>query len=351
MKKDNKSVILLTLGDPTGIGPEIVLRALSRFQYSQSSKLICIGSARVLRERERALGNQGIRITIVDANSLNEAVSSNQNSIFMLDVTKSDKHQYVLGHPDAESGILAVDSVLFAIDALKGFTDFSLVTTPISKYAIQLGKYSCFKGHNEIFKEKFETSQIINMLITFPFEDNPLRLVHVTSHVPLREVSNILLSPKGIELIVQTTELTYEGLLKMRIKDPRIVITGFNPHLEEWGDELKKGMLGKEEECSIQPAVDILKVKGLTVHGPMTADSAYRHARMGEYDAVVSMYHDQSHIVANSDPKGFATSIIVTLGLPFLRLSTSHGPAVDIADKFNADARPIENCIKYIMDH
>jgi 4-hydroxy-L-threonine phosphate dehydrogenase PdxA len=343
------NIILLTLGDPTGIGPEVILRALYNLNIWDMVVPICVGSRKVLLDRTRLLGRQGLEFPqIEEIKSLDDIPSLSTKALFIVDVTNNSEFEYSLGHPNKVSGEIAVDSVLTAIDILKNKPGLSLITAPLSKQAIQLGKYSRYKGHKEIFEEQFDGVSTINMIVTYPFSKSPLRLVHVTSHVPLREVSGLLLSSKGIDKVIQTVELTCAGLDRIGVIQPRVAVTGFNPHLEEWEDGMR-GELGKEEKHTIVPAVETLRKRGVTISGPITADTAYRRARMGDFDVVVSMFHDQSHIVANSGPKEFSSNIIITMGLPFLRLSTSHGPALDIAHSLKADDRPIRNCIKLVI--
>lgn len=345
---NNSTYILFTVGDPCGVGPEVTLKAVSKLPENTSIKPILIGNSNIISERIHSLKRLGIGFTkeIVKVENINDVKTLPSNNIPVINIGK-DKAQHSLGKPTDESGEEAIEAVLFACNILRDNPNLKLITSPMSKQAIQMGQYHRFKGHKEIFQDQFPGSEVINMIVTYPFARHPLRLVHVTSHIPLRQISSFLVSTEGKEKIFQTIKSTWKNLIRLGLRDPHIAVTGINPHLEEWEDIQSIGKLGREERISILPTVEALKSDGMKVFGPMTADSAYRNARMGKYDVVVSMFHDQSHIVANSTPNGFRSNIILSLGLPFMRLSTSHGVALDIAHNYVADSTPIEYCIKF----
>jgi 4-hydroxythreonine-4-phosphate dehydrogenase len=334
------------MGDASGIGPEIILKTVYSVQR-RNTRFVCIGSYQIMEERAYDLRRLGFPVKIIGIKSVEEATSADPQVLYLLDITKDNKIEYDLGKVSPGSAEHAVDAVLEALSIAKRMPDINLITAPLSKQAIQLTKYKNFKGHKEILDDFFNI-RTLNMIISSPFSKNPLRLVHVTSHIPLRRVSEFLLSENAAGKIEQIINLANSGLEKLGIESPRIAVTGINPHLEEW-DEDERGGLGKEEKYSILPAIKNLQANGLLVEGPMTADTAYRLMKQGNYDLTVGMFHDQSHIVSNSLPQFFSTNIIITIGLPFLRLSTSHGLALDIANKFVADPTQMINCVRFIL--
>lgn len=350
MSNFSKPVIIFSLGDPTGIGPEIVVRALANPKLANRIIPVCIGNGVVIREcMEKLEADFTLReMSYYDTQLIKH---DETNVVYLIEPPDIEKANFKRGHPDRLSGECAVQSILAACDILKSYTNYSLITAPLSKKAVQLGKYSKYKGYTEILAEQFllPQSNVKNMLIARPFSKHALRMTHVYSHVPLRKVPELIVTENGRAQIIRTIQLTWAGLVSLGITQPKIAVTGMNPHLEEWEDKDKWGQLGKEEIESIIPAIHQLQKDGLEVTGPMPADAAYRYARDGYVDGVVGMFHDQSHIAAQSDSDGMKHTIVFTIGTPFLRMSTSHGVATDIADQFRADSTPIENCIRMVL--
>lgn len=339
---------MFTHGDPSGIGPEILLRSLKNMELRNAITPVCVGSEWILKECQEILR---LDLSIKKIHTFDESIFSEQEVVYLIDPISNPSRHIIRGKPNALSGEYAIESVLAACKILQVQKNISLITAPISKKAIQLSKYHHYKGHSEILQEQFAVGKnsMKNMLVVHPFSPHPLRMVHVTSHIPLRQVSSFLLSEDGKASIAKTVQLACDGLKKLGITNPRIAVTGINPHLEEWGDKDAWGNWGMEEVNAILPTIDLLKSRGIQVFGPFTPDSAYRQARKGEFDAVVAMFHDQSHIAALADPDTFDETVIFTIGTPFFRMSTSHGTAADIADKFAANPKPFENCIRMMI--
>lgn len=276
----NKPTICITMGDPSGIGPEVTLKSLKSPQVKNSATFIIIGDNRYRK-------------------------------------------------PDVDCGKASFEYLETAVDFLKKKKADALVTAPVNKEMINKAGIK-FIGHTEYLAEKFKVKKFAMMLV-----GGGLRVTLVTRHLALKEAICSLNKKE----IVKAIELTAEGLKKyFKIKTPKIVVCGLNPHCGEGG------ILGKEEENIILPAVKTIRRKIKGIIGPMAADSAFRKAYEGKFDAVICMYHDQGLIPLKMLAQ--FEGVNITLGLPFIRTSPTHGTAYDIAAKNKADHRSMLEAIK-----
>nr|MBC8263756.1 4-hydroxythreonine-4-phosphate dehydrogenase PdxA [Anaerolineales bacterium] len=203
-----------------------------------------------------------------------------------------------------------------------------IATGPLNKEAMQLGGYD-YIGHTEILADLAKSPRCTTMLIS-----GSLRVVHVTRHLPLRQVADSITR----ERVLETIRLTAEGLPAMGVVEPRLGVAALNPHGGEGG------LLGREEIEEIAPAVEAAQATGIDARGPYPADSIFFRAIAGEFDAVVAMYHDQGHIPVKTH--GFESSVTVTLGLPIVRTSVDHGTAFDIAWQGLASPQSLIEAVK-----
>jgi 4-hydroxythreonine-4-phosphate dehydrogenase len=271
-------MIGITLGDPSGIGPEVVGKALRD-------------------KRIRPIRNQ-LRI-IGDFRQVGRVPQ---------------------GRVSAKAGRFAYQYLQKAISLWRKGEIQALVTAPVSKEAIVTAGYP-FKGHTEFLEEMTKTKQTVMF-----FADEKLKVALVTRHVPLKKVDQVL----TVLLIETTIRITAESLKKYwKMSKPRIGVCGLNPHAGEGG------LFGDEEKKIILPAVRKIQKKFARVTGPLAGDSVFYHAFHGRYDAVVAMYHDQG--LAPFKLLAYDTGVNVTLGLPFIRTSSDHGTAFDIAGKNKAN--------------
>ena len=296
-------MIGITTGDPTGIGPEVVLKALTRFEQDN---VVLIGPLSVIEEEKRKAGISDIPEVVDIGNGL----------------------KILPKRPSKEGGEIAYRTLIRAIDLLKSGKITSLVTAPVSKKAINLAGYS-FQGHTELLATAFSVQKYAMF-----FHSEKMNIALVTRHIPLFRVAKEL----SIQRIYDTVKLTHRFLsshqkvLKVR-KSPIIGVLGLNPHAGEGGD------IGDEEERIILPAINRAKREGMDVKGPLVPDTAYRES----FGAYVAMYHDQGLIPLKL--LKFETAVNITLGLPFIRTSPSHGTAYNIAGKEIADQRGMEEAI------
>ena len=279
--------LAITIGDPAGIGPEIVEKALSRVDVPA-----------------RVFGNV------------------------------PDDVRY--GEIAAEYGRIALDAIGEAVDAVERGECSALVTAPIHKQAIALAG-STFPGHTELLAARAGLARYAHDYAMY-FDSPRLRTVLLTVHVPLREALNAI----DAETIAALARLTSREYAKLHGGAPRIAVAGVNPHAGEGG------RFGDEEE-QIAKGVEQARKEGLQVSGPHPPDTVFLAATHGKYDVVMAMYHDQGLIPVKT--LAFHESVNVTLGLPWLRVSVDHGTAFDIAGKGIADAGPMEYAIRWAWEH
>jgi 4-hydroxythreonine-4-phosphate dehydrogenase len=302
-------IIAITMGDPAGVGPEVTVKALAREEVWDRCRPLVVGDAGVLAQA----------ISLVAAPLAPHPIADVNEACFdpaepdVLDLRNVDPAALQPGQVSATAGRAAVDYVERAVAlALAGQVD-GIATGPINKVALRAAGIP-YIGHTELLAALTSTERVTTMLAT-----PGLRVVHVTRHVPLREVAAHITR----ERVLETIRLTDTELQGMGISSPRLAVAALNPH---GGDE---GLLGREEIEVIGPAVEAARAEGIAAHGPIPADSVFFRAIRGEFDVVVAMYHDQGHIPIKTH--GFERSVTVTLGLDIVRTSVDHGTAFDIA--------------------
>ena len=300
--------IALTLGDPAGIGPEIVVQALTANPLPPCRPLV-VGSPATLRAAVRCLG---IAAEVV-VSEVPPATPPPPGLFYCHPAGLAQAPWIPPGAVSAESGRQAVAAIEQAVALCSAGRCCALVTAPIHKRAIHLAG-SPYPGHTEMLAALTHTREVA-MLLTAP----PLRVALVTIHEPLARVPALVTGPR----IEAVTRLTHAFCLRLGIQTPRIAIAGLNPHAGEGGD------MGREEIDILAPAVARLAAAGLAVSGPLPADTLFYAAYHGAWDAIVAMYHDQG--LAPLKMVAFDDGVNTTLGLPFPRTSPDHGTALEIA--------------------
>ncbi len=317
-----KPILAITMGDPAGIGPEIIVRALSHKETYGQCRPIVTGDAAVMREAVRLLGYD-FEVNAVDKVS---DAKFEYGTIDVYDLHCVDMSTFRFGEVQPQCGNAAFVSIRKAIDlAMTGEVD-GTVTAPLNKEALNLAGHH-FDGHTEIYATFTGTKKYAMMLA-----DENIRVIHVSTHVPLRKACDLVKKARVIEV----TELISDACRQFGIENPRIGIAGLNPHSSE------NGMFGDEEALEIIPAIEELRSRGFNVDGPVPPDSIFAKAKCGKYDGCVAMYHDQGHIplkvcAFNWDKETgkmqSAKGVNITLGLPIIRVSVDHGTAFDVAGK------------------
>jgi len=324
-----RPLIAITMGDPAGIGPEIIAKALSDPQIYKACRPMVVGDSSAMRMGIEVAKS---RLSIHKVRELAEA-KYRHGAIDLLDLANIDPDRLVMGVPQAMAGRASVEYILRAADmALAGDVD-AIVTAPLNKEAMNMGGYA-YPGHTELLAEKAGTSNYAMMLIS-----GNLRVVHVTTHIPLRLVPERITK----ERIVATVEVAYDAARKLGIEAPRIAVAGLNPHSSDGG------LFGDEEKTKIEPAIAEIRMRGLNVDGPVPPDTVFGKALGGLYDVVVAMYHDQGHIPVKlagfrwdeaAGEWGDMAGVNITVGLPFIRTSVDHGTAYGKAGRREGTANP-----------
>jgi len=310
MKLDakEKSLIGITMGDPGGIGPEVILKALTSPEIRAAANYVVIGSEKVLSNISDRVLSDNISVLDLDNFTVNNALS----------------HK-----PLPDSGKASVEYILKGLDlAINGKID-ALVTAPISKEAIKLAGYN-YAGHTELLKEKTSVENVVMFMV-----GKGLRVSFVTTHLAVNEISGAI----NQENVFSTIQITATGLKTFfGIDQPKIAVCGLNPHCGD-GD-----CFGTEERDVIIPAIERAQKMGINCHGPLSADTVFNKALNGEFDIVVVQFHDQGAIPIKMH--AFDSGVNITLGIPVIRTSPTHGTAFDIAGKGIADPGSMIEAIK-----
>lgn len=304
--------VAITLGDPNGIGPEVVLKSLHDPSLMPSMTPVVIGSAHVLRVHADVLGFSDLDIHVVD--EVPDEVP--RGDVALLDVAEEDEPPVTFGAVTADAGRLAMRAVERAVDACLAGTVDAMVTAPISKEAINLAGYDV-PGHTEFIAERTNSAKPTMMMVA-----GGLRVGLVTSHVPLSEVPSMVTE----EAILEKLRVIDASLQEdFAIHDPKIAVLSLNPHAGEGG------AFGPEEEETIAPAVEAARQEGFRVEGPLAADGFFATQLDADFDAVLAMYHDQGLVPFKA--LAFDHGVNYTAGLPIVRTSPDHGTAHGIAGK------------------
>ncbi len=329
-----KPRIALTLGDPAGIGPEIVAGAWADPAVHECCRPVAVGHPEILR---RAVALRGTGAEVVPVDSPNEA-EPQPRLIPCLACGAADVLDVVPGTIDARAGQAAYDAVVRAARlALAGEVD-AITTAPLHKEALHRAGHA-YPGHTELLAELCGAKDFAMMLYLGPDEQvrSPagLAVVHVTLHTAMRNVFEQLSVPR----ILATARLADRFMTRMKSGvRPRIAVCALNPHAGEGG------LFGDEERAVIRPAVERGLAEGLNLEGPLPTDTIMVRARNGEFDAVVAMYHDQGHIALKL--LGMHRAVNVTLGLPIIRTSVAHGTAFDLAWQGRAEVRGMVEALR-----
>ena len=303
----------VTMGDPAGIGPEIVLKAVAEESVRAACRPVIVGDAQLLAHTARKLDLQcGYEVVRRGEPWPDSLADSSDPVIFHLDNINANIEP---GVESGEAGRAAAEYIEAAVELCGAGTLDAISTAPINKRALFLGGYS-FPGHTEFLAH---LSGAQNCAMAFVAAN--LRIVLISTHVPLAEAIR-LVERERIERVVRLTD---RELRRWGIGAPRIAVAALNPHGAEGG------LFGVEEAAEIAPAVESCRAEGLDARGPYSADTVFLRASRGEFDAVVSLYHDQAMIPVKC--LSFGEAVNVTLGLPFIRTSVDHGTAFDIAGR------------------
>jgi 4-hydroxythreonine-4-phosphate dehydrogenase len=306
------------MGDPAGVGPEVIAKALDHPEVWDVCHPVVVGDARWMEKATRIVGTgRPVRLLQTPVQSGSGA------SLDVLDLANVDVDGLAWGQVSPEAGQAAQEYIQRAVDLALVGDVAAVVTAPINKEALHAAGVP-HAGHTEMLAALCGAQEVAMMLVA-----DRLRVSHVSTHVSLRQAVERV----TVERITRVIGLTHSALVRMSQGATRIAVAGLNPHAGEGG------LFGVEEAEIISPAVEMARTEGMEVTGPYPPDSIFLRASQGEFDAVIAMYHDQGHIPVKL--LGFYEGVNVTLGLPIIRTSVDHGTAFDIAGTGRADERSL----------
>ena len=324
MNKNNDLPTILTMGEPSGIGGEIALKAW-QFGRSKLSPFCMIDSPNRL---QKISDSMNLQVDIVEISRVEETSKIFEKALPVLPITLPGK--IIPGELNSLNNPAVLLAIKRATELTQSGRAVAMVTNPIHKNALYQSGFA-YPGHTEYIANlaNIKTEPVM-MLVS-----DRLRVIPITRHVGMQKAINML----GSEIIVKTALIANKALKQdFGISNPRIAIAALNPHAGEGG------MLGDEEEIFIRPAISILKEKGLSVTGPTPSDTLFHNEARKSYDVVLCMYHDQALIPIKT--LDFGTAVNVTLGLPFIRTSPDHGTALNIAGKGCANEQSLIAAIR-----
>lgn len=307
----NLKKIAITLGDPAGIGPEIVLKSIFSKEIMSVCEPVIVGDKLVIEE---AVEKLGLRVDL--------------KNIELIDVGEIKNRDFEKNKPTAEGGMACVSYIKKAVELALNKSVDAIVTAPISKEALKMAGFS-WPGHTEMLAELTDTKDYAMM-----FYSEKLKVILVTIHTALKNVPEMIKKEKVLKTII----LAKKSCDMLGIENPRIAVSGLNPHAGE------SGIFGDEEIKEIIPAVNEAHASGISASGPYPADTLFHKAYNGEFDIIVCMYHDQGLIPLKMI--AFEQGVNMTVGLPIIRTSPDHGTAYDIAWKGIANPSSIIEAIK-----
>jgi 4-phospho-D-threonate 3-dehydrogenase / 4-phospho-D-erythronate 3-dehydrogenase len=340
MTKDHPPmpILAITMGDPAGIGPEIAAKVFANPYTYSICRPVLIGHIPII---ERIYNLKNVNVYIYKIDSISQAKFQN-GTIDVFEIGGNSSENIRLGEVSAEAGDFAFRAIKVAIDLALQKQVHGTVTGPINKESLHKAGYH-FSGHTEIYAHFTNTSKYAMLLA-----DENIRVVHVTTHVPLRKACDLITKDRVLDVI----HLLDSGLKKLGISSPNIGVAGLNPHS---GDG---GLFGTEEIEEIFPAIEEARKAGIKVEGPVPPDSLFSLAKGGKFDGCVAMYHDQGHIPIkllgfdwDPDKKAMKSvrGVNITLGLPIIRTSVDHGTAFEIAGKGIASPDALISAIEYAV--
>lgn len=317
-----KPIVGITMGDPAGIGPEIVLKSLMDKEVYNGLKPVVIGSYEVLSNTKKELG---LKLNLNKVSTVDNGLFRS-GTIDVLDIPLD--YEYVPGKMNIGNGKAALDYIYKAISLVEDGVIQSIATAPTNKEAMKIAG-SEFSGATEIFAFKANVIDFSTII-----EQGGCYIFQLTTHMPLKEA----ISRINTEFLYEKTKKAYEDLLVLGLDNPRIGISGLNPHA---GDG---GVIGIEEIEIFNPAILKLRDEFINVSDPIPVDAIFNKGYKGEFDALIIMYHDAANIAIKLMSDKMPT-VVITGGLPYVRTTVAHGTAYDIANKGVADYSQMKNAI------
>ncbi|EJN93518.1 4-hydroxythreonine-4-phosphate dehydrogenase PdxA [Streptococcus ratti] len=335
----SKKIIGITMGDPAGIGPEISIKAFNKPELYERCQPLLVGDASVLTYYLKKHPELNLAVNLIQNPKDGKY---EYGTIDLIDLGVVDMADFEIGQVSTTGGDAAFQYVKKVIELALAKEIDATVTNPLNKEAMNAAGHH-YAGHTEIYADLTGTDKYTMMLA-----DGNLRVVHVSTHVSLREACDRATKERVLDVI----RIADKACKNLGIKNPRVAVAGLNPHCGE------NGLFGREEIEQINPAVKAAKDEGINVEGSLPADTLFSKANGGMYDIVVAMYHDQGHIPLKllgfvyDQEKGSwqaVQGVNITLGLPIIRASVDHGTAFDQAGNWMTSELSLENAIDYAI--
>jgi 4-phospho-D-threonate 3-dehydrogenase / 4-phospho-D-erythronate 3-dehydrogenase len=317
-------ILAVTMGDPAGTGPELIVKALAEPELRGAARFLVIGDAAVLRE---AAGVVGAKVQIDAVQTAVEA-GDDPERIAVVDLHNVSAGQLQRGTVSPLSGHAAYQYICRAVELTRRGETQAVVTSAINKASLHAAGHH-YDGHTELLADLCGRPRVTMMLVA-----GKLRVCHVSTHVSLRAAIDRVRP----ERIVAVLRLAHAGIRELGIARPRLAVAGLNPHAGEGG------LFGDEEQKYIVPAITLARGEGLDVSGPYAGDTVFFRTLQGEFDGAIAMYHDQGHVAAKM--LGIWQGVNVTLGLPIIRTSVEHGTDFANAGTGRGDPRSLVQALK-----
>ncbi|WP_434794482.1 D-erythronate 4-phosphate dehydrogenase [Terrisporobacter petrolearius] len=324
----NREYIGVPLGDPAGIGPEIVVKSIAKEETNTYANIVVFGNKEIL-EKAIAVCEVDMKINIIENPQDGDY---NNKTLNLVNVDNIDMNKFEPGKVSGMCGKAAFEYLAKSIDyAMEGKVK-AIATTPLNKESFKAGNVP-YIGHTEVLEDLTKTYNPLTM-----FQVKDLRVFFLSRHVSLKKACDLVTEENMYEFIIRSKE----ALRQLGIENPKMAVAGLNPHCGEHG-------LFGDEEREIEPAIERARKEGIDVVGPIGADSVFFFGLQGKFDAVLSLYHDQGHIATKT--VDFHRTISITNNMPFLRTSVDHGTAFDIAWKNIANEISLVEAIRLAGDY
>lgn len=324
----NREYIGVPLGDPAGIGPEIVVKSIAKEETNTYANIVVFGNKEIL-EKAIEVCEVDMKINIIENPQDGDY---NNKTLNLVNVDNIDMNKFEPGKVSGMCGKAAFEYLAKSIDyAMEGKVK-AIATTPLNKESFKAGNVP-YIGHTEVLEDLTKTYNPLTM-----FQVRDLRVFFLSRHVSLKKACDLVTEENMYEFIIRSKE----ALRQLGIENPKMAVAGLNPHCGEHG-------LFGDEEREIEPAIERARKEGIDVVGPIGADSVFFFGLQGKFDAVLSLYHDQGHIATKT--VDFHRTISITNNLPFLRTSVDHGTAFDIAWKNIANEISLVEAIRLAGDY
>ncbi|MDR0331768.1 MAG: 4-hydroxythreonine-4-phosphate dehydrogenase PdxA [Chitinispirillales bacterium] len=325
----NTLPLLLTMGDPAGVGPQIAVESLLR--GGLDCNVVVVGDVGVMR-RAAAFCSLPAAFNVLEGED-GDFSGVGDGVINIINVNAIDASDFAPGKPQANCGRAAYQYIIKAIEIAMAGRAAGVVTNPISKESLKMAGID-YPGHTEIFADKTGVGEGGYSMV---FLLDGVAVAHVTTHVSLRNAINMITK----ERVLAQIRLLHRSLKSLGLDPPRMAVSGLNPHAGE------NGLFGDEEIKEIIPAINAAKAEGIDAAGPLPPDTVFNRAFKGEFNGVISMLHDHGFVALKS--RDFDRGVNITVGLPIIRTSVGHGTAFDIAWKSKASCGSLESAVRVAL--